>query len=107
MYKKISAKVVVAIIAVCMLITISIVFFTSSKCGYSPGFRNPDLLPFNPEISKLEGCYFEWQCQYIDNSLARNQCYTHIANKKNDKKVCEKIDSESFKNACIQTIDTE
>lgn len=105
--KKISIRLALVIIIVCGLAVIVISSFTVSKCGYSPNARNPNLLSFNSESVELSGCYFEWQCQLIDNGYARNFCYADIAGKKNNKKTCENIDNESIRNACLEKIEIE
>lgn len=63
--------------------------------------------PYSYNGPTVENCHWQWQCQFIDNSLGQNLCYMDIADNNNDNKICENIDNESLKKACLKRIQTE
>lgn len=78
-HKKISGKLVLLII-VCTVALVSVVFlfFTNFGCSYTPKFRPTNWISDQPESSKLDGCYFEWQCYFLPEGEARDYCYDQL-----------------------------
>lgn len=81
-HKKISLKAVVLIIGICVVVGLVIGFFLVSKCKYSPSLINPNWLTDQAETkaSRLNGCYFKWQCQFIENEEGQEVCNTEFSN---------------------------
>lgn len=81
-HKKITIKIAILIIGICLVVGVIISFFTVSKCRYSSSFNNPNRLTFNPEPSPtVTACYFEWQCQFIESEEGQEVCYAKFSGK--------------------------
>lgn len=115
MYKKFFSKfgvIVISVLVFLLLIMIAVFMrnslvmglinnFSGYSCRYIEGEPNS----FNGP--RVENCHWQWQCKYIDNNLGQNLCYMDIARVKHDVRICEKVDANSLKDACLKSTANE